>query len=185
MRDGARTFFDVLANAGRVAVLVGVTTLLVGNTALATGDLRGFIQVVEIAVPDLHLELRDDGHVPLVLAWPMHAGIDWGALARSRYVALTIFLEPAVVPIRGAARLSVGSRVGLRLGGDDDEVSPGIFCEAGALTATDGHGGFVGAGVGGIIVSDNATLGGLNYRYVMTTEAPRHDFGLDLVTLPF
>jgi hypothetical protein len=168
-----------------VAVLVGVATLLVGNTAFATGDLTGFVQVVEIAVPDLHLELRDDGRLPLVLAWPMHAGIDWGALARSQYLTLTIFLEPAVVPIRGEARLSLGSRVGLRLGGDDDELSPGLFFEAGALTATDGQGGFVGAGVGGIIVSNKATLGGLNYRYVMTTEAPRHDFGLDLVTWPF
>jgi hypothetical protein len=143
------------------------------------------VQVLEIVVPDVHLELHESGWPPLMLAWPMHAGIDWGGLRHSQSVGVTAFIEPELVPSSSAARFAMGSRVGFRFGGRTNEPLLSLLAEAGGLVGTDGHGGFLGAGFGEFTLSEKFTFCALIYRYVLTTEAPRHDLGLDIVTMPF
>lgn len=155
------------------------------------GLLYSIPAVIEVAIPDVRLELREDlQHA--VLSWPVHLRlVDAGGIRQTTHttlaaprVELTLFLEPQLaLDENNACRGLLGARVfgGLPIGSG----LIALVLEGGGLAGTDGHGGFAGGGLAmGTIFDKNFPYLALVARRVWTTGGARVDFSLDVV-LPF
>jgi hypothetical protein len=133
--------------------------------------------IPEVIIPDLRLELeRRD--LMWTLSLPVHVLLYHEHLFTSEKSHYSAFVEPQWRPSGNEWRGALGIRL------VQPVVKPvALLAEGAGLAATDGHGGFAGAGIG---FFDRRTLGGMGYltlvyRHVMTTEGHREDFSLDLL----
>ena len=147
----------------------------VEGAALLVGAL-GFI--AEPFVPDLRLEFDRGTH--WVLSWPLHVSLmrfypRQPEPLLKRYVS-SVFIEPQWIPAEGKGRFLAGTRQGFSLRGY------GILTEIGAVAGSGGPGWFVGAGPS-LLNAPYMSYLGLIFRQTMTTEGPRRDISLDLLSL--
>jgi hypothetical protein len=148
--------------------------------------------LVEVAIPDVRLEVSEARGQNPVLSWPVHLRLfETGGIRQTEHTTLaaprlesTLFLEPQLalgdaLQYRGilGARLMGGLPIGSALAG--------LLLEGGGLLGTDGHGGFVGGGLCFALLFDrNFPYVAVVARRTWTAAEARVDFALDFV-LPF
>jgi hypothetical protein len=137
------------------------------------------------SIRDVRLELKP---IRAVLAWPLHVGIRRLFLDPPNDDSIvwpSLFLEPQIRLGETDYRCLVGSRWVFNWG------VLGFVTEAGGLVGTDGHGGFVGAGIQPFMRPSEpgyyVTMGllALVYRHVWTQHEHRNEISLDLLYVQF
>ena len=183
---------DRTRHHGHLLLLV-MGVLAVPRQAAAQSDMSGLnglangvLGALEVGIPDLRLELTKP--VRAVLSWPVHVSVrrffakppDENSL-----VWPSIFVEPQIRLGEREYRGLLGTRWTFNW------QYLGFLTEAGGLVATDGHGGFVGAGLQPWMRNMEKdyylSLGmfALVYRHVWTQHEHRHEISLDLLYMQF
>lgn len=131
---------------------------------------------IELAIPDVRLELGPGGH-RWALAFPLVVHGRPLAVGEDRALGFEHFAELQYQPAREARRFALGERLVLFDRAEPGPLAPVV--EVGGLLGEDGSGGFFGAGV----VLGDPELGvtfGLIGRLIVTESERRGDLAIDL-----
>jgi hypothetical protein len=168
---------------GRTALAVFAGCFMVSQHAAAQVEELGLLVgvlgfITEPFVPDLRLEFDRGTH--WVLSWPLHISLmrfypPQPEPLLKRYVA-SAFIEPQWIPGEGKGRFLAGTRQGFSLDGY------GLLTDIGVVAGSGGPGWFVGAGPA-LLNAPHMSYLGLILRQTMTTDGPRRDISLDLLSI--
>ncbi len=177
----------------RFLLLLVMGVLLVPPQAAAQSDMSGLngvangvLAALEVGIPDLRLELTKP--VRAVLSWPVHVSVRRffaDPPDENSVVWPSIFVEPQIRLGEREYRSLIGTRWTFNW------HLLGLLTEAGGLMATDGAGGFVGAGLQPLMktMAENyyMSLGlfALVYRHIWTQHEHRNEISLDILYMQF
>lgn len=151
-----------------------------GFKSIAEGGITAAF-IGELVLPDFRLSFQD-GKRHWMISFPITPVSANIRFAHGKTLALQPTLEPQYQFDGSQYRLAAHVRA-VYYNRDESEIVFAPLLELGAVTGTDGSGGFVGAGLGLTIVELGPTLA-VVARSTMTTDGNRFDLAIDL-SLPW